>query len=109
MIGLGLAQPQNVATEYARIDGAYDDYTRKPPRQFTLTGRFQGRTYAELRRNRSGLAQLFDRDLTGLDQELILRYERLAPDGKPASDAATIRCKGSACIAPTSRCRTFTT
>lgn len=72
MIGLGLAQPVNVATEYARIDGAYDDYTRKPPRQFTLTGRFQGRTYAELRRNRSGLAQLFDRDLTGQDQRLTL-------------------------------------
>jgi hypothetical protein len=58
MIGLGLAAPVNVGTEYARIDGGYDDYTRKPPRQFTLTGRFQGRTYAELRRNRSGLAQL---------------------------------------------------
>lgn len=72
MIGLGLAQPLNVATEYARIDGAYDDYTRKPPRQFTLTGRFQGRTYAELRRNRSGLAQLFDRDLSGQDQRLTL-------------------------------------
>lgn len=72
MIGLGLAGVQNVATDYARIDGAYDDYTRKPPRQFTLTGRFQGRTYAELRRNRSGLAQLFDRDLTGQDQRLTL-------------------------------------
>jgi hypothetical protein len=72
MIGLGLAAPVNVGTEYARIDGGYDDYTRKPPRQFTLTGRFQGRTYAELRRNRSGLAQYFDRDLTGQDQRLIL-------------------------------------
>lgn len=72
MIGLGLATPINVATEYARIDGAYDDYTRKPARQFTLTGRLQGRTYAELRRNRSGLAQLFDRDLTGQDQRLTL-------------------------------------
>lgn len=72
LIGLGLATPQNVATDYARIDGAYDDYTRKPVRQFTITGRFQGRTYGELRRNRSGLAQLFDRDLTGQDQRLTL-------------------------------------
>ena len=72
MIGLGLAQPQNVATSYARIDGAYDDYTRKPPRQFTLTGRWQGRTYAELRRQRSGLADLLDRDLVGQDQRLTL-------------------------------------
>ena len=73
MIGLGLAVPQNVATDYARIDGSYDDYTRKPARQFTLTGRFQGRTYAELRRNRSGLAQLLDRDLIGQDQRLTLQ------------------------------------
>lgn len=72
MIGLGLASVQNVATDYARIDGSYDDYTRKPARQFTLTGRFQGRTYAELRRNRSGLGQCFDRDLTGQDQRLTL-------------------------------------
>lgn len=72
MIGLGLALPQNVASEYARLDGGYDDYTRKPSRQFTLTGRFQGRTYAELRRNRSGLSQLFDRDLIAQDQRLTL-------------------------------------
>ena len=72
LIGMGMAGVQNVATDYARIDGAYDDYSRKPPRQFTITGRFQGRTYAELRRNRSGLAQLFDRDLTGQDQRLTL-------------------------------------
>jgi hypothetical protein len=72
IIGLGLAGVHNVATDYARIDGSYDDYTRKPSRQFTLTGRFQGRTYAELRRNRSGLAQYFDRDLVGQDQRLTL-------------------------------------
>ncbi len=72
MVGLGLAQPQNVATDYARIDGGFDNYTRKPARQFTLTGRFQGRTYGELRKNRSALAQLFDRDLISQDQQLTL-------------------------------------
>lgn len=72
ILGLGMAGVQNVATDYARIDGAYDDYTRKPPRQITVTGRFQGRTYGELRRNRSGLAQLLDRDLIGQDQRLTL-------------------------------------
>jgi len=72
MIGLGLAAPQNVATDYARIDGGFDNYTRKPSRQFTLTGRFQGRTYRELRSNRSALARLFDRDLIGQDQQLTL-------------------------------------
>ena len=72
IIGLGLANVTNVATEYARLDGGYDDYTRKPTRQFTLAGRFQGRTYAELRRNRGALADLFDRDLIAQDQRLTL-------------------------------------
>ncbi len=72
MVGLGLASAQNIGTDYARIDGGYDDYTRKPSRQFTLSGRFQGRTYAELRRQRGGLAQLLDRDLVGQDQRLTL-------------------------------------
>lgn len=74
MIGLGLAVPQNVATEYARLDGGYDDYTRKPTRQFTLSGRFDGRSYDELRDNRGGLADLLDRDRVGLDQRLVLTH-----------------------------------
>lgn len=85
LIGLGLATAQNVSTDYARIDGSYDDYTRKPARQFTLTGRFQGRTYTELRRNRSGLAQLFDRDLTGQDQRLTLLSHVEDANGKIVS------------------------
>lgn len=89
MIGLGLASVQNIATDYARIDGSYDDYTRKPARQFTLTGRFQGRTYAELRRNRSGLAQLLDRDLVGQDQRLTLL--RHVEDGYGRVKSTTVR------------------
>jgi len=72
IIGLGLAVPQNVATEYARIDGGFDDYTRKPTRQFSLTGRFQGTTYGQLRDQRGRLSRLFDRDLIGQDQRLTL-------------------------------------
>lgn len=89
LIGLGLAGVQNVNTDYARIDGSYDDYTRKPSRQFTITGRFQGRTYAELRRNRSGLAQLFDRDLVGQDQRLTLL--RHVEDGYGAILSSDVR------------------
>lgn len=89
IIGMGLAGVQNVSTDYARIDGSYDDYTRKPARQFTLTGRFQGRVYAELRRNRSGLAQLFDRDLTGQDQRLTLL--RHVEDGYGRVLSTTVR------------------
>lgn len=93
IIGLGLAQPTNVATDYARIDGSYDNYTRKPSRQFTLTGRFQGQTPAMLDRNRAGLSSLIDRDLVGQDQRLTLRYERLDQNGAPVSDAALLQAK----------------
>jgi hypothetical protein len=93
MIGLGLAGVQNIATDYARIDGSYPDYTRKPSRQFTLSGRFQATTPAQLDRYRGALSALLDRDLTGQDQELLLRYERLATDGRPASEAALLRAK----------------
>ncbi len=73
IIGLGLAPPQNVATEYARIDGGYDDYTRKPTRQFTLSGQFQGDVdYLSLRQRRGGLSRLLDRDLVAQDQRLVL-------------------------------------
>jgi len=93
IIGLGLATPQNVATEYARIDGSYPDYTRKPTRQFSLTGRFQARTPSQLDRDRGGLSALLDRDLSALDQELLLRYERLDANDSAVSDAALLRAK----------------
>lgn len=73
LIGLGLAPPQNVATEYARIDGGYDDYTRKPSRQFTIQGTFESQgEYLSLRQQRGGLARLLDRDLVAQDQRLVL-------------------------------------
>lgn len=73
VIGMGLAVPQNVVTEYARLDGGYDDYTRKPTRQFTLSGQFESRAdYLSLRQQRGGLARVLDRDLIGLDQRLVL-------------------------------------
>jgi len=76
LIGLGLAPPQNVATEYARIDGGYDDYTRKPSRQFTIQGNFESRAeYLSLRQQRGGLSRLLDRDLVALDQRLMLLRE----------------------------------
>lgn len=82
IIGLGLALPSNVATEYARLDGGYDVFTRKPTRQFTLSGQFQGGLdYLQLRGFRGGLARLLDRDLIGQDQRLLLRREVVDPCG----------------------------
>ena len=72
IIGLGLAPPQNVATEYARIDGGYDDYTRKPTRQFTIQGNFEAQDYLSLRQQRGGLSRLLDRDLVAQDQRIVL-------------------------------------
>lgn len=77
MIGLGLAVPQNVATEYARLDGGYDQYTRKPIGQFTLMGRFDAVDEAQLRALRGALAAAFDRDASAADQRLILQYRFL--------------------------------
>lgn len=93
IIGLGLAQPLNVATEYARIDGGYDDYTRKPTRQFTLTGRFQGRTYQQLRDQRGRLARLFDRDLIAQDQRLLLLRHMEDARGEPIGTTARVTAK----------------
>ena len=94
IVGLGLAAPQNVATEYARIDGGYDDYTRKPTRQFTLSGQFQaGTDYLQLRQQRGGLAHLLDRDLVGQDQRLLLKREVIDPCGTTQSTTCQLPVK----------------
>lgn len=93
IVGLGLATPQNVSTEYARLDGGYDDYTRKPTRQFSLVGRFDGRSYAELRANRGGLADLFDRDLIAQDQRLLLMHRIENDCGIVQSNDSRLYCK----------------
>lgn len=91
IVGLGLANPFNAATEYARIDGGDDDYTRKPTRQFTLSGQFQGGLdYLDLRAKRGGLARLLDRDLIGQDQRLLLRREVVDPCGVVQSSTCQI-------------------
>lgn len=95
IVGLGLALPQNVKTDYARIDGAFDDYTRKPTRQFTLTGMFQGRSYAELREQRGQISRLLDRDLVGLDQRMVLTHQIVGPCGDVQTSTARVLCKYS--------------
>lgn len=92
IIGLGLAVPQNQLTEYAVLDGSQDQGTRKPTRQFTLTGQFMADSYGRLRDNRSALGALLDRDLIGRDQPLKLVYQ--AQDGcTDLSETAEIVCK----------------
>lgn len=93
IIGLGLAAPQNVATDYARLDGAYPDYTRKPTRQLTLTGRIEAPTELQLRTARGDLSAALDRDASALDQPLRLRYWREDARGVVASAIAQIDAK----------------
>ena len=95
IIGLGMAGVQNVRTEYARLDGAYDDYTRKPTRNFNLVGTFSGRSYQELRDNRSQIARLLDRDLVGLDQRMALLHHVEGPCGDVMTNESRILCKYS--------------
>lgn len=94
IVGLGLATPFNAHTEYARIDGGYDDYTRKPTRQFTLSGQFQGSgDYLDLRAKRGGLAQLLDRDRVGQDQRLLLKRDVIDPCGGMQTSTCQIYAK----------------
>lgn len=94
IVGLGLATPFNASTEYARIDGGYDDYTRKPTRQFTLSGQFQaGLDYLQLRQYRGGLSRLLDRDLVGQNQRLLLRRDVIDPCGNMQSSTCQIAAK----------------
>ena len=93
IIGLDLAVPQNVATDYARLDGAYPDYTRKPARQLTLTGRIAASTDLQLRTARGDLAAALDRDASALDQLLRLRYWREDDAGAVVSAVVQIDAK----------------
>jgi Rax2 C-terminal beta propeller domain/Siphovirus-type tail component, C-terminal domain len=93
ILSLGLAGVLNVSTEYARLDGGADDYTRKPTRQFSLVGRFNGRSYPQLLADRGDLAKLLDRDVVGLDQQLVLLRTLEDGRGNVIAPTARIACK----------------
>lgn len=84
LVGLGLVSPQLDATAYSQLDGANFQMARKPERQFTIAGRFTGRTPLELMSQRGALAGLLDRDLVARQQPLVLTiqpYDDLTPIG----------------------------
>lgn len=89
--GLGLVTPNVVATPYAQLDGAQYERSQKPPRQFTLAGRFDAATPRHLQQLRSDLLSVLDRDLVGLDQPLVLRYQGYDCD-VPMTEEAEIVC-----------------
>jgi hypothetical protein len=91
IVGLGLVTPNVIATPYAQLDGAQYERSQKPPRQFTLAGRFDARTPRHLQELRSNLASILDRDLVGLDQPLVLRYQGFDCD-VPMTEEGEIVC-----------------
>ncbi len=92
IIGLGMVPPQHMATPFAQLDGANYDRTRKPPRQFTFTGRINEADEQELARRRADLQDLFDRDLIAEQQPLMLCYQQFDcyDDRTPLTGAALI-------------------
>lgn len=89
--GLGIAPLNIVATPYAQLDGAQYERSQKPQRGFTLGGRFDGVTPRHLASQKSELQSILDRDLVGLDQPLILRYQHQRCD-EPAGEEIDIPC-----------------
>lgn len=92
IIGLGLAPPNNVSIPYTVLDGARYERTTKPPRAFSLAGRFQGQTPAHLDRLRSDFRAAVDRDLSPIQQPMLLFIEPRDDCGNPTGDFATVPC-----------------
>lgn len=92
IIGLGMATPNNVSIPYTVLDGARYQRTTKPPRTFSLTGRFQATTTAHLDRLTSDMRQAFDRDLVPLQQPLVLLTEPRDECDNPTGDFAQVQC-----------------
>lgn len=91
IVGLGLTTPNVIATPYAQLDGAQYERSQKPPRQFSLVGRFDARTPRHLQELKSNLSSILDRDLVGLDQPLVLRYQGYECDS-PTTEEGDLIC-----------------
>lgn len=75
IIGLALVPPEHQALTFAQLDGGAYQNTIKPPRQFSLVGRWDAQTPTELDIRRGQVARLLDRDLVGLRQPLVLTMQ----------------------------------
>lgn len=72
IIGLGMAPPDLQALTFAQLDGGQYLDTIKPPRQFSLAGRWAGYTPNEIDAGQGALGAVLDRDLVALRQPLVL-------------------------------------
>jgi hypothetical protein len=90
LIGLGLDTPEHDLVPFSVLDGAQYNDTRKPPRPFSLVGRFDGLGSVALARNRGGLARLLDRDLIARRQPLTLQITPQDACGKAIGKTGTL-------------------
>ncbi len=72
ILGLGSATPEHQALTFAQLDGGQYENTLKPPRQFSLAGRWGGATPNELDAGMAQLGRLLDRDRVAQRQPLVL-------------------------------------
>ena len=72
IIGLGMSAPRNEQLGFAQLDGAQYRNVIKTARSFSLVGRFQGIDPTSMDAAIARLGRLFDRDLVGTRQELML-------------------------------------
>lgn len=76
--GLGVSPIQNILIPYAFIDGSQYERSRKPEREFSLIGRFEGITTRDLQQKQGALEKVLSRDYSAYDQPLKLLYSPLS-------------------------------
>lgn len=92
IVGLGMAAPNNVSVPYTLLDGARYLRTQKPPRTFSLAGRWQADDIFSLRTAQSDMRQILDRDYSAVQQPLVLMVEPQDECGNVIGDFAQIQC-----------------
>lgn len=92
MIGLGMAAPNNVSIPYSVLDGARYIRTTKPPRSISFPGRFQADDVREQMAQQSLFRAALDRDLSPLQQPLVLFIEPQDDCSTAIGDFATVQC-----------------
>ncbi len=89
ILGLGMAPVRHQITDFSQLDGGQYQNTYKQSRQFSLAGRWQGTSPANLEAMQAAMGELLDRDVTSIRQPLTLVAQ--ATDGRyPCGDMVTI-------------------
>lgn len=77
IIGLGMPPVQAISDPLGLSDGSNYQRSIRSERPFTIAGRLSGATDSALQGKRAVLRGYLAHDRTGIDQPLVLRYERL--------------------------------